>query len=116
MTPAILIAGHGSRDPEGIAEFLALARHFRKHRPEVPVEIAFLEFARPTIQEGIDRLVQESAETIVVLPGVLMAAGHAKNDMASEVRLARQRYPQISIHMGRALEIEPRLLGLLRVT
>jgi len=115
MTPAILIAGHGSRDPEGIAEFLDLARHFRKHRPEVPVEIAFLEFARPTIQEGIDRLVHEGATTIVVLPGVLMAAGHAKNDMASEVRLARERHPHIPIHMGRALEIEPRLLQLCRL-
>jgi sirohydrochlorin ferrochelatase len=115
MTPAVLIAGHGSRDPEGIAEFLDLARHFRKHRPEIPVEIAFLEFARPTIQEGIDRLVNEGAETIVVLPGVLMAAGHAKNDMASEVRQARERYPHITVHMGRALDVDPRLLQLCRL-
>ena len=112
MNAAILIAGHGSRDPEGIAEFLGLARHFRSRRPELAVEIAFLEFARPTIQEGIDRLVREGAETIVVLPGVLMAAGHAKNDMASEVRLARQRHPKMAIHMGRALEVEPKLLQL----
>jgi sirohydrochlorin cobaltochelatase len=115
MTPAILIAGHGSRDPDGVAEFLDLARHFRNYRPEVPVEIAFLEFARPTIQEGIDRLVNEGAETIVVLPGVLLAAGHAKNDMASEVRRARERYPHITIHMGRALDVEPRLLQLARI-
>lgn len=115
MTPAILIAGHGSRDPDGIAEFLSLAREFRMHRPDVPVEIAFLEFARPTIQEGIDQLVQDGAQTIVVLPGVLMAAGHAKNDMAGEVRLARQLYPHIAIHMGRALEIKPRLLQLCRL-
>jgi sirohydrochlorin ferrochelatase len=112
MLPAILIAGHGSRDPDGIAEFLELARHFRSCRPEVAVEIAFLEFARPTIQEGIDRLVRHGAQTIVVLPGVLMAAGHAKNDMASEVRLARQRHPKTDFHMGRALEIEPKLLQL----
>jgi sirohydrochlorin ferrochelatase len=115
MTYAILIAGHGSRDPDGIAEFLDLARHFRTYRPDVPVEIAFLEFARPTIQEGIDRLVHAGAERIVVLPGVLMAAGHAKNDMASEVRLGRERYPQVAIHMGRALDVEPRLLQLCRL-
>jgi sirohydrochlorin cobaltochelatase len=112
MKSAILIAGHGSRDPEGIAEFLSLARHFRSYRPDLAVEIAFLEFARPTIQEGIDRLVREGNQTIVVLPGVLMAASHAKNDMASEVRLARQRHPNTDIRMGRALEIEPKLLQL----
>jgi beta-RFAP synthase len=49
---------------------------------------------------------------VVVLPGVLMAAGHAKNDMASEVRLARERHPALDIHMGRALDVEPRLLQL----
>src|SRR5438270_11226595 len=112
MSHAILIAGHGSRDADGVAEFLDLARHFRAFRPEMPLEIAFLEFARPTIQEGIDRLVRAGARTVVVLPGVLWAAGHAKNDMASEVRRARQRYPHVTVHMGGALEIAPRLLRL----
>jgi sirohydrochlorin ferrochelatase len=115
MDHALLIAGHGSRDPDGIAEFLALARGFRDLHPGVAVEIAFLEFARPTIQEGIDRLVRQGAGTVVVLPGVLMAAGHAKNDMASEVRLARQRHPNVSIHMGRALDVDARLLQLCRL-
>jgi sirohydrochlorin ferrochelatase len=115
MDHALLIAGHGSRDADGIAEFLTLARAFRDHRPGVPVEIAFLEFARPTIQEGIDRLIGQGARTVVVLPGVLMAAGHAKNDMASEVRLARQRHPGVLIQMGRALDVEPRLLQLCRL-
>jgi sirohydrochlorin cobaltochelatase len=112
MSHALLIAGHGSRDPEGIAEFLELARHFATYDPGLPLEIAFLEFARPTIQEGIDRLLARGAKRIVVLPGVLMAAGHAKNDMASEVRLARQRHPGCEILMGRALDVEPRLLQL----
>src|SRR5262245_25167847 len=115
MSYALLIAGHGSRDAEGIAEFLDLARWFRAQRPELPLEISFLEFARPTIQEGIDKLIAAGAKTVVVLPGVLMAAGHAKNDMASEVRLARQRHPEVALHMGRALEVEPKLLQLCRL-
>ena len=115
MTHALLIAGHGSRDPDGVAEFLGLARAFRDQRPDVPVAIAFLEFARPTIQEGITQLVQQGARTVVVLPGVLLAAGHAKNDMASEVRLARERHPGVTIHMGRALDVDARLLQLCRL-
>src|SRR5271166_4827953 len=107
MRHAVLIAGHGSRDAEGIAEFLTLAGAYRICRPNVPVEISFLEFARPTSQEGIDRLAQSGASTIVVLPGVLMAAGHAKNDMASEVRLARERHPKLDIRMGPALDVQP---------
>lgn len=115
MGEALLIAGHGSRDPDGIAEFLGLARHFREQDRDQDMEIAFLEFARPTIQEGIDRLVQCGATRIVVLPGVLMAAGHAKNDMAGEVQRARQRYPHVETLMGRPLEVEPMLLDLCRL-
>jgi sirohydrochlorin cobaltochelatase len=115
MKYALLIVGHGSRDADGIAEFLDLGRHFRGRLPDVPVEIAFLEFARPTIQQGIDRLAQEGTKTIVVIPGVLMAAGHAKNDMASEVRLARQRHPALDVRMGNALDVDHRLLQLCRL-
>src|SRR5262245_39042255 len=115
MSHAILIAGHGSRDPEGIAEFLDLARRFRAHQPGTPVEVAFLEFARPTIQQSIDRLAADGARQIVVLPGVLMAAGHAKNDMASEVRRAREHYPDLDIRMGQALDVDPLLLQLCRL-
>lgn len=115
MSHSILIAGHGSRDPEGIAEFLEMAQHFRAYRPGVPVEVAFLEFARPTIQEGLDKLVASGAATILVLPGVLMAAGHAKNDMASEVRRARERHPGVDIRMGAALDVDAHMLDLCRL-
>ncbi|MBL8799210.1 MAG: sirohydrochlorin chelatase [Planctomycetia bacterium] len=115
MAHAVLIAGHGSRDPDGIAEFLELVQRFRLRRPAWAVEAAFLEFARPTVQEGIDRLAQAGATGIVVLPGVLLAAGHAKNDLASEVRLARERYPQLDIRMGNALDVDADLLQLCRL-
>jgi sirohydrochlorin cobaltochelatase len=115
MTQALLIAGHGSRDADGIAEFLDMARRFREQHRDGPVEVAFLEFARPTIQESIERLVGQGARSIIVLPGVLLAAGHAKNDMASEVRTARQRYPDVAIRMGRALDVDARLLRLCRL-
>ena len=36
MRHAVLIAGHGSRDADGIAEFLALAGHYRRQWPQTP--------------------------------------------------------------------------------
>ncbi|MFN4258085.1 MAG: sirohydrochlorin chelatase [Gemmataceae bacterium] len=115
MSYALLIAGHGSRDTEGVAEFLDMARYFQACRPDQRVAIAFLEFARPTIAQSIDDLVREGHLTVIVLPGVLMAAGHAKNDMASEVRAARLRHPHVTIHMGRALDVDARLLQLCQI-
>jgi sirohydrochlorin ferrochelatase len=110
--PATLIVGHGSQDPEGIQEFMQLVELFHQHDPTQIVECGFLEFAQPTIQEGLDRCVERGARSIVVLPGVLMAAGHAKNDIPSEVQAARRRHAGIVIHQGRHFHLHPKILRL----
>jgi sirohydrochlorin ferrochelatase len=109
---ATLIVGHGSQDPQGTQEFLRLVELFHQHDPAQIVECGFLEFAQPTIQEGLDRCVERGAGSIVVLPGVLMAAGHAKNDIPSEVQAARRRHPGIIIHQGRHFHLHPKILQL----
>jgi sirohydrochlorin cobaltochelatase len=115
MEPAVCFVGHGSRDPEGTREFLRLVELFRAHHPGRVVECGFLEFAQPVIGAGIDRCVARGARTIAVLPGMLMAAGHAKNDIPSEVHDARRRHPDVRFHYGRHLHFHPKVLELCRL-
>ena len=115
MSDALLIAAHGSRDEAGVEEFWALAEAWRKLRPDRLQSEGFLEFARPTIGEAIDDLAARGASRIVVAPAMLMAAGHVKNDVPSEVQEARLRHPGIALHMARALDIHPALLELCHV-
>ena len=115
MKPAVFFAGHGSRDPDGTREFLHLVDLFRAHVPERIVECGFLEFARPVIGEGIDRCVARGARTIAVLPGMLMAAGHAKNDIPSEIHEARLRHPGVEFHYGRHLHLHAKVIDLCRI-
>src|SRR4029453_12556708 len=112
MEPAILIVGHGSRDVEGTQEFTRLVELFAHRDPARIVECGFLEFARPVIQEGVDRCVQRGAKVVTVLPGMLMAAGHAKNDIPSEVHEARRRYPDVAFYYGRPLHLHANVLEL----
>jgi sirohydrochlorin cobaltochelatase len=115
MKPAVLLVGHGSRDPEGTDEFLKLVEVFRAHDPQRVVECGFLEFARPVLLDGIDRCVARGARTVAVLPGMLMAAGHAKNDIPSEIHDARRRHPDVRFHYGRHLHLHPKVLQLCRL-
>jgi sirohydrochlorin cobaltochelatase len=115
MQSALLLAGHGSRDPEGTREFLRLVDMLRDRDPDRIIECGFLEFARPVITEGIDRCVQRGARTIAVLPGMLMAAGHAKNDIPSEIHEARRRYPEVNFHYGRHLHLHAKVIDLCRI-
>jgi sirohydrochlorin cobaltochelatase len=112
MKPAVLFVGHGSRDSEGTAEFLQIVDLFRAHEPERIVECGFLEFARPIIGEGVARCVERGAKTVAVLPGMLMAAGHAKNDIPSEIHEARRRYPDVDFHYGRHLHLHANVIQL----
>jgi sirohydrochlorin ferrochelatase len=115
MTDALLIAAHGSRDEAGTEELWELAAAWQRLRPDRPQATGFLEFARPTIGEAIDDLVGRGAGRIVVVPAMLMAAGHVKNDVPSEIHEGRLRHPGVSLHMARPLDIHPALLELCHV-
>ncbi|MDR3637203.1 MAG: sirohydrochlorin chelatase [Isosphaeraceae bacterium] len=115
MSDALLIAAHGSRDEAGIAEFWALAETWQRLRPDRLQAAGFLEFASPTIGEAVDELVSRGAKRITVTPAMLMAAGHVKNDVPSEIHEARVRHPNVTFHMARALDVHPAVLELCQV-
>lgn len=112
MKPAILIVGHGSRDVEGTREFTRMVELLAHQDPARIVECGFLEFAQPVIQDSIDRCVERGAQVVAVLPGMLMGAGHAKNDIPSEVQEARRRYPDIAFYYGRHLHLHAKIIEL----
>ncbi len=107
---AIMICGHGSRDAEAVAEFGLLAEAVRARLPDRAVASGFLEFARPTIQDGLERLRRGGAERILALPGMLFAASHVKNDLPWEVNSFQAANPGVRVTLGRDLSIEPKLL------
>jgi sirohydrochlorin cobaltochelatase len=115
MSDALLIAAHGSREASGIEELRAFAEAWRQLRPDRLQAAGFLEFARPTLGEAIDMLVEQGARRIVVAPAMLMAAGHVKNDVPSEIHEGRERHPGVAFHMARPLDIHPALLELCHV-
>jgi sirohydrochlorin cobaltochelatase len=80
---ALMLCGHGSRDQAAMVEFGGLADKLRTRLPDWSVEHGYLEFAKPVIRDGLDKLKASGAETVLALPGMLFAAGHAKNDIPS---------------------------------
>lgn len=110
---AILLVGHGSRDPEGNARFLDLAAQVAGARPEEIVEPCFIELAEPPIPEGIDRLVARGGRDVAVVPLVLLGAGHAKVEVPGHLDRARARYPFVTFRYGRPLGVHPLLLEIL---
>ena len=79
----VLICGHGSRNRQAVGEFAQLAEGLRAQLPGVPVEYGYLEFARPILRDGLESLRAQGVQRVLAVPGMLFAAGHAKNDIPS---------------------------------
>ena len=79
----VLICGHGSRNRQAVGEFAQLAEGLRQRLPQLPVEYGYLEFARPILRDGLESLRQQGVKRVLAVPGMLFAAGHAKNDIPS---------------------------------
>ena len=111
---AVLLCGHGSRDPDAVGEFETAAAALRGRladlAPGRDFATGYLEFARPTIQEGLARLAQRGAHRIFAIPGMLFAASHVKNDLPWEMNSFMAANPGVEVRLGRDLGIDPRLL------
>ena len=80
---AILICGHGSRNKLAIAEFEELTKLIQKRYPNILVEYGFLEFAKPSLVDALDKLRDNFIKKVIAIPAMLFAAGHVKNDIPS---------------------------------
>jgi sirohydrochlorin cobaltochelatase len=107
---AVLICGHGSRDPEAIAEFELVAAALRPRLRDFDFATGYLEFSRPTIRDGLADLVARGARQVLAIPGMLFAASHVKNDLPCEMNSFLADNPGIDVRLGRDLSIDPKLL------
>lgn len=110
--PALLIVGHGSRDPRGAEEFQELVSLVRARAP-MPVEGGFIELSRPPISECVNNLRERGAREVSAVPLMLLAAGHAKDDVPATLVREKLTHPDLDFHYGRALGIRPELLELM---
>jgi sirohydrochlorin ferrochelatase len=109
----LLLVGHGSRSDEGASEMLALAGLVCAALPDVMVDVGFLEMTDPPAGPVLDELAASGCRRVVVLPLVLLGAGHAKSDVPAVVLEARQRHPGLHVHFGSPLGIPRDLVEVL---
>ncbi len=128
----ILLVGHGTRDASGTRQFFELAESLQQlisscqvtlqvgvppdnhgTQAQILVQPALLEFQSPTIAEGWNRLTEAGAAHIDVVPLLLFAAGHAKNDIPDEICKAAALTPGITYSFARPLSRHPDIVQLI---
>ncbi|HRP66855.1 MAG TPA: CbiX/SirB N-terminal domain-containing protein [Thauera sp.] len=101
-TAAIVLFGHGARDPEWAGPMRRI-REAILARPDAPsVELAFLEFMTPTLPEAIAALATAGARKVAVVPIFLAQGGHLKRDLPVLLDTARAAHPHCEILLATA--------------
>ena len=109
MKTGVMVCGHGSRDEGAVREFAQVAEGLRTRMPQFDVDYGYLEFATPIIRDGLDRLREKGCKRILAVPGMLFAAGHAKNDIPSVLNTYGAQH-DIEMHYGRELGVDNKMI------
>lgn len=112
--PAVLLIGHGSRRAAGVAEFQRLAEQLQQALPERTCLAGFLELMEPSAAACLEKLRRQGFQNITVLPLLLLAAGHIKNDLPALLSTFQEKYPEMRITLSADLGIHPHLLQVAR--
>jgi len=112
MKKAILIVSHGSRDESAIREFKHLVHQYQKRHSSWRITYAFLELARPSIPEALEKLSRKS-KIITVLLLFLFEAKHVKKHIPEILTQFRKSRPNVTLRLAKPLGPDPLLLTIL---
>ncbi len=114
----LVIAAHGTRDPEGIAQTRAFIDRVRQALPGVYVEHGFVELAEPGVSEAVaaavghipEQLAPDDPE-IIVAPLMLNTGGHVERDIPGFIESGRDGH---RVAYGGPLLPDPRVQAVLQ--
>ena len=81
MKSALVLFAHGARDAQWSEPFRAIRQAVAKRRPDLTVELAYLELMQPVLGDCVAQLVKNGHDRIIVAPLFLSQGGHLKKDL-----------------------------------
>ncbi len=109
----LILYAHGARDPRWSAPFESLLAGVRERRPDVPVELAFLDYLEPDLATAALRLAELGVKHISIVPLFFGRGGHLRQDVPKQLELAQRALPAISFNMTEAAGEAPEIIDAL---
>ena len=106
---AVILFAHGAREPEWAQPLEGIRDRLRA--VAIPVELAFLEFMSPSLDEAAARLAGKGTETVVIVPLFLAQGAHLKRELPAMVAKIRKRHAKTAFRVTAALGDSPEILA-----
>ena len=100
---AIVLLGHGARDPEWARPLCRVLELLKAQAPEQLIACAYLEYLTPILEDCVAGLIAQGAREIVVLPMFIAQGGHLKRELPEMVAKLEATYPEIRFQLESAV-------------
>ena len=100
---AVVLFGHGARDPQWAEPMKRLQSILIGQLPNVQVELAFLELMEPSLPDVVDCMAMGGIVNIQVVPIFFGKGGHLKNDFPVIMAEMKQKHPALNIEATTAV-------------
>ena len=97
MKSALVLFAHGSRDPQWAAPLREVQKRVTSSKPEMLVDLAFLEMMRPTLAEAVDKVVAHGGKRVTIAPLFMAQGAHVRRDLDKLVADMRAQHPDADI-------------------
>lgn len=113
MSRAIVLFGHGSRDPLWRLPMETVAARLRTLKPGAQVRCAYLELNDPSLPAAAADLVAAGADHVTVVPMFLGTGRHAREDLPQLVDQLRASHPGAEFVLQKPVGEDARVLDLI---
>lgn len=112
MSSALIILGHGSRNPAATRQFNDLVDQVRAGRDGMVLP-AFMELAEPSLDDAVGQAVAAGADAIVVQPCFLFDGMHVRRDVPEMLSGFAVGHPDVAFSFGRPIGPDSRVAEIL---
>src|ERR1044072_1595571 len=106
---AVILFAHGAREAEWAQPLEGICDRLRAAR--TPVELAFLEFMPPSLEEAAARLASKGIKTVIIVPLFLAQGAHLKRELPAMVEKIHKRHAQTEFRVTPARGEAPEIVA-----
>ena len=106
---AVILFAHGAREPGWAQPFESIRDRLREDG--TLVELAFLEFMSPDLDEAAAKLVDKGIETVIIVPLFLAQGAHLKRELPEKLAKIRKRHAKTEFRVTSALGDSPEIVA-----
>src|SRR5690606_11771799 len=108
---ALILFAHGARDARWAEPFRRLQTIIRQQRPDLSVELAFLELMEPRLPELVGDLAARGCTAVTVVPVFFGQGGHVLRDLPLLIERLKADHPQLRIEAAPAVGEDAQVLN-----